>query len=264
LKRETKTVSNQLASVRSVRRAVDCLQFLAASPGSVTVTEIARELGLALSTTHRILATLQQVGLVDHDPSSHHYRIGSGVIRLARRPLHDEEHLRRVAQPILEALHSKTRETIHLAVLRGTEVVVIEQIESPRTLLVRQPVGVSLPPHATAVGKALLAYAPQVAAAIVATGLPRLTPYTVTDPGEFEAELQRVRELNYAVNDRQRNPDTAGVAAAVFNGWETPVAAIGVSGPASRVTGQTCHALGEETCRAAATLSTVLQSSETA
>src|SRR5688572_23423040 len=162
------------------------------------------------------------------------------------RPLLHENRLRALARPILEELRERTSETVHLAILRGPDVVTIEQIESTQTLLVRHPLGVVLPAHATALGMALVAYRPEIVRALVSAGLRRLTPYTVTDPDEFEAELRFVREMGYARNERQRQIDTAGVAAPVFRDAASPIAAIGISGPASRVHGDVIPHLGQE------------------
>lgn len=253
-------VSEDTEGVRAVRRAVRCLRLLAGRSEAVTLSEISEDLGLAASTAHRLLATLQSEGLVEHQPGTRRYRISAAIIGLAMRPLLDEERLRHLGHPILEGLLARTSETVHLAVLRGPQVVTIEEIESPHTLLVRHPPGMMLPAHATALGMALVAYRPEIAAALVSAGLRRLTPYTITDADQFEAELRFVREIGYARNERQRNADTAGVAAPVFQDAATPVAAIGVSGPASRVHGDVIPFLGQEARNAAEALTAQLRS----
>jgi len=245
--------------IRAVHRAIRCLRLLAGRFEPAPLSEIADSLGLAPSSAHRLLATLQSEGLVEQEPRSHRYLISAAIIGLAMRPLLDEDRLRNLARPILEELRQRTGETVHLATLRGADVVTVEQLESSQTLLVRHPRGMILPAHATAVGKALVAYHPEIESALIAEGLRRLTPYTVINPEHFQAELRFVRDEGYARNERQRLPDTAGVASPVFDGGPRPVAAIGISGPASRVHGDVIPALGAAVCQAAEHLSLVLR-----
>jgi DNA-binding IclR family transcriptional regulator len=249
----------ETAGIRAVHRAIRCLRFLTGRFDPAPLSEIAEHLGLAPSSAHRLLATLQSEGLVEQDPRSHRYLVSAAIIELAMRPLLEEDRLRNIARPILEELRERTGETVHLATLRGANVVTVEQLESMQTLLVRHPKGMILPAHATAVGKALVAFRPEIVAALVAEGLRQLTPFTVTDPALFEAELDSVRRTGYAINERQRLPDTAGVAAPVFGAASSPVAAIGISGPASRVQGDVLPALAEQARSAAEQLTRLLR-----
>lgn len=247
--------------VRAVHRAVRLLHVLAESDAPLGILEIADRLSLAQSTTHRLLATLQRDGLVEKDPATHRYRVGSAVIQLAARPILNEERLRHAARTGLGQLVAMTNETGHLAVLRGTKVVTIDLVESREPLLVRHPIGSVLPAHATALGHILLAHTPHVAAAVMAEGLARLTPFTITDPDELRQELARVRARRYAVNFRQRNVETAGVAAAVFE-EKRLVAAVGLTGPSVRISPDRLDDLGREVRDAAARLSDELSQAE--
>jgi DNA-binding IclR family transcriptional regulator len=123
-------------------------------------------------------------------------------------------------------------------VLDGVEVVGLDHVESTQTLIVRHPVGSRLPAHATASGQALLAYAPEATRAVIDAGLVALTSRTITEEAALLRELGRVRRRGFAVNVRQWDPETAGVAAPVLNRFGEAIAALGISGPASRMSQQ--------------------------
>lgn len=218
-----------------VGRALRILDALATAQGSVGVTELARALGLAPSTTHRLLGVLVREGYVRRDPSERRYRRGPRFLRLiAGRPA-PPPFLREAARPSLERLAERTGETAHLVVLDGLGVLSLDHVAGARSLPDGHAIGAHVPAHATAVGLALLAHHPEVAEAIVDAGLERWTQATIADPAAFERRLEDVRLRGYAVNVRGWIDDTAGVAAPVLTPAGEAVAAMGVSGPAVRL-----------------------------
>lgn len=224
-----------MSELRSVRNALRALMELAESDRPLAVTELARRLEVAPSTAYRLLTTLVAHGFAIQVPALRRYRAGPALTRLGRTSLLHDVRLREAGRPILERLAAQTGETTHLAVLDGGDAFGVDHVESLHPVAVRHPVGSRVPAHATAVGQALVAHRPEVAQALVAAGLTAYTRHTITEAGAFERALGDIRRRGYAVNLRQWHRDTAGVAAAVLDGSGTPLASLGISGPASRI-----------------------------
>jgi DNA-binding IclR family transcriptional regulator len=221
--------------VRAVINALRVLDALAAAPGPMGVTELARRLGLAPSTTHRLLGTLVRAGYARHDPVAGRYRRGPALLRLSAAHPAPPAILLDAARPVLRRLADESRETAHLAILDGLDVLAVDHAESARPVVARHAVGSRVPAHATAVGLALLAHHPEVAEALAASGLDRLTDATLADGRALERQLEEVRQRGYAVNVRGWLDETAGVAAPVITRDGEAIAAVGISGPASRL-----------------------------
>lgn len=221
--------------LRSVGVALELLRALADTEGAIGVTEAARHLNVAPSTAHRLLATFLAHGFAMRSPTGRGYRRGPALVRLyGRRPV-QLVLLRDAAHPVLERLSHETGETAHLSILDGLEVVGIDHVESDRPVVYRHPIGSRVPSHATAVGLVLLAHSPEAAEALIAEGLGRLADDTVPDADSLRRSLEEIRQRGYAVNDRLWHPETAGVAAPILDARGEAVAALGISGPASRL-----------------------------
>jgi IclR family acetate operon transcriptional repressor len=153
-------------------------------------------------------------------------RLGEGASRL----------LGTWARPFLAELVEATGETANMALLDGDEVVYVAQVPSRHSMRMFTEVGRRVLPHSTGVGKALLAGLPpqEVRALLARTGMPAATEHTITEPGAFLAELERIRALGYAVDD---NEQEVGVRCLAVTVPDSPTAAaISISGPAGRVT----------------------------
>jgi DNA-binding IclR family transcriptional regulator len=221
--------------LQSVGSALDLLRAMADADGSIGVTEAARLLSVAPSTAHRLLTTFVAHGFAMRSPAGRGYRRGPVLIRLyGRRPIRLVL-LRDAAHAVLERVSHETGETAHLSILEGLDVVGIDHVESVRPVIYRHPIGSRVPSHATAVGHALLAHSPEAAEALIAEGLDQLTDETVPHGSALRRSLDDVRRRGYAINDRQWHPETAGVAAPILDASGEAVAALGISGPSSRL-----------------------------
>ncbi|HWQ15581.1 MAG TPA: IclR family transcriptional regulator [Roseiflexaceae bacterium] len=224
------------SGIQSVRRAVALLRALAGDAPALGVSELARRAGLHKSTASRLLATLEREGLVEREPGSDRYRLGFEIARLAGQVTHFGD-LRLAARPALLALAEAARETVHLAVRDGDEVINIEQVAGPHLVREANWVGRRTPLHCVANGKALLAFAPPaVLERVLAGPLPAFTPRTVTSPAALRRELALVRERGYAAALGEVEEGLHAVAAPVLGRDELAVAAVSVSGPSYRVT----------------------------
>lgn len=228
------TPSARQGGVQSVDRAVAILDLLA-ERSEAGVTEIAYAIGVHKSTASRLLASLEAGRLVEQTTHRGSFRLGFGLMRLAA-PVSGRMDVTREGLPVLEALAAEVGETVNLAVLRGTDVVNLEQVRGPATITTVNWVGQPTPLHATSSGKVLLAaFAPDDLAAFLARPLPRFTPQTITEAPELERELVRVREQGYATTTEELELGLDAVAAPVRDAGGRVVAAISVSGPVYRL-----------------------------
>lgn len=236
-------------SSSSLRRALSILMHLAQDDGhpqGTSLTDLATGLGMSKSTVLRLVAPLRDTRLVDQDPESGHYRLGPQNALLGQVYL-ERLDIRRTASPLLHDLSQQVREAVHLVSFDPPEIVYIDKVESPQAVRMHSRVGGRQPAYCTATGKAFLAHAKEdVLAEVMASGLPRRTPATLTTPDELHAELARVRGLGYAVDDVENELDIRCVAAPVFDHAGAAVTAISVSGPASRVTYERVPEIAEQ------------------
>jgi len=216
-----------------VDRAARLLSEVVHSPDSVTFTELAAATGLAKSTTSRLLFALERNGLVRRDEAGR-FRPGEVFIRFAWRG-GAEAGLAEVAQPFLNRLGAATGETVNLGVERDGMVEQIAQVDSVYLIGAINWLGRPVPLHCAALGKVLLAHG---AATLPGKRLERLTPQTITSRAALDAELGAVRASGYAVTDSELEPGLVAVAAPVRRDGGVVVAALSVTGPATRLTPQ--------------------------
>ena len=240
--------------VSSVDNALRILRAFSYSEPTLGVSELARRLGLGKSTVHRLLQALVRQGFVTRT-SDGRYRLGLVVHELGQLVVHGLR-LRQVAHPILEQLRFATDETVHLAVLEGAEVVYIERLESASTMRMFDRVGPRIPASVTSSGKCLLAWAPpDVVDEVIAAGLVRRAPRTITSEAVFHGALEEVRQRGYAVSVEEGAKDIASVAAPVRGSDGTVMAAVSIAGPVLRVNESTFARLVPLVRRAAGQIS---------
>jgi len=202
----------------------------------VSFTQLTATSGLAKSTTSRLLTALERNGLVRRDDSGR-FSPGEVFLSYAWRG-GAEADLVSLAQPALARLGDQTGETVNLGVAReGGLVEQIAQVDSKYLIGGTNWVGLTVPLHCAALGKVLLAFG---AAELPKGRLEQRTSQTVTSRVMLAAELSAVRERGYAITIEELEPGLVAVAAPVFAGGNTAdaataVAAVSVSGPASRL-----------------------------
>ena len=221
-----------MAGVQSLERAFGLLEVIAAHRGAMSLSELATSSGLPPPTLHRLARTLVDLGYLRQEPSRR-YALGPRLFLLAES---STMMLNAVALPHLSHLVDEIGETANLAMLDGDQVAYVAQAPGRHSMRMFTEVGRRVEPHCTAVGKALLAAAADedVLALLRRTGLPRHTAHTVTDPDEFLAQLGRVRESGYAMDEGEQEVGVRCIAVKVPE--STLPLAISVSGPAPRMT----------------------------
>lgn len=208
------------------------------------VTEIARRVELHKSTVSRILATLEQVGLVERDADTGRFRLGLGVIGLAG-PLLADLDVRRVAYPLLAELTRRTGETAALLVWNGHEAVVVEQVPSPKQVKHTAPIGTRYDTAASSSVRVFLAGLPE---AEVEEKFRRGLFGAGSDEMSRTRLLARLRETaaaGYAVNDGETSVEEVGVCAPVRDHRNEIVAAVLLSAPRFRLSAELLRPLAD-------------------
>lgn len=203
---------------------------------SIRVTDAAAALGVAGSTAHRLLATLEHHGFVEQDSPTRAYRAGPALAEIGLASVR-EDGLRAHMRPFVERLRDELNETIQLVVLQGANCLFIDTAESHRPLRTASRVGITVPAHCLSGGKALLAELGRghLRRLYPTESIPGATPRSLTSRAALEAELARVRELGYATNFGESEPEIGSIGIAVHDADGRPRAGLAVSGPLSRV-----------------------------
>jgi DNA-binding IclR family transcriptional regulator len=218
-----------------VDRAVRILKALGEHPGRLGLSDLSDRVGLAKTTVHGLLRTLHEHGLVEQHLDSDKYQLGPQLLQLGNSYL-DLNELRSRSLAWSELLAARVGEAVRVGVPHGDGVLVVHHVFRPDSSLQVLEVGALLPLHATAVGKALLAYADDgYVDDVVAVELPKLTGHTHVSPAAIRRELDSVREVGYAVEREEALLGEAGVAAPIFDRRTDAIGAVGVAGPKERL-----------------------------
>ena len=220
----------------SVATATRLLKAFSEDEDEIGISALARKLGIAKSTAHRLAATLVAEGMLEQARENGKYKLGIALFRLGalmrRRMTVSNE-----ARPYLYELRAKTNESIHLAVLDGTEIMYVYNLESTQAIRMRSDIGVRKPAYCTAEGQAILAFEPpQVVDRVIAAGLTPRTPNTIASPEKFIKALAAIRQRGCAIEDEESELGMVCIAAPIRNDTGDVVAAVGIAGPAARLT----------------------------
>jgi len=216
-------------AVKSVTAALDVLDCFSHEP-ELGVSDIARRLGVAKSTAHRLLTSLRSRDLVERNPQTGQYRLGLHLFELGQLT-QERMRLRRIALPLLEELRAVGAGTAQLSVPQGADVLHVERLEPVHGRGRCAPVPRRMPVHATSSGKALAAWNDELAQRRRQAGFPILTDATIRTAEEFDRELATVRRCGVATNLGESRPGVCSVAAAVLDAGGVAVAALALVRP---------------------------------
>jgi DNA-binding IclR family transcriptional regulator len=224
-------------TLKSVDQALSVLEYLAGTSEPQTLTDLSRQFGLSKATMHRLLTTLRSHGFVFRDPVTARYGFGLTASRLAQEAGAGQS-LTEACWPAMRWLWRKTEETVLLTVRECDTAVVVEKLESPHPVLATCSLGRLMPMHAVSSGMALLAHFTDAEIGeIIAAGLQRYTPHTLTTPDAVWDAIRSVRRKGYAINRERLREGVCGVAAPVRRSDDPRrpvVAALAVCVPSSR------------------------------
>jgi len=234
---------------QSLERGLAILSCFTPKRPVLGIADIADELGMSRSTTHRYVITLLALGYLEQG-ASRKYRLGLRVTDLGMSALNSTG-LREHAHPYLEELRQRSSYTVSLAVLDGPEVLYIDRVRSFRRgqgqVNGDVTTGSRLPAHSTAMGKLLLANLPEgdQRELLASMKLSKSAPNTITGKKALRDELDEVLDANFAVDDEELARDLYSIAAPVRNERRDVVAAVDIAAPSSMISlGELVDALG--------------------
>lgn len=228
---ESKTPRSSGSGVQSVERVFELLELVTDAGGDVTLSELASSTDLPLPTIHRLLRTLVSLGYARQLPNRR-YALGPRLIRIGEGA---SRQFGALARPQLKTLVDELGESANMAVLDGNMIVYVAQVPSLHSMRMFTEVGRRAHMHDTGVGKAILAQLPDdtVRGIVARAGMPTPTEFSIGDVDELIAELDRIRERGYAIDDQEQEIGVRCFSMAVPDA-PTPTA-VSVSGPISRV-----------------------------
>lgn len=221
---------------QAVERALAIMECFRADASPLGLSEIARRVGLNVSTAHRLMRALVHTGFMRQDPVTERYSLGIEVAVLGQRALEQAGY--HLAKPVLARLAEQTGESVSLGVRRNSEVVVIERATSSQPLRFDHASGAEIDLHTSGMGKVLLAFSgvsPHTAVAQL-KALPRYTANTIVDRDRLVEVLLEARANGYATNHEERYDGASGIGAPVLSPSGVATAAVGVQGPSLRMT----------------------------
>ena len=248
----------------AVERALNILEAAAHRRDGLTNSEISRKLAIPKSSASYILRTLERRGYLRRDAESGRYRLGLKILSLGGDAQANLD-IADVALPFMRALEEKIHMTVHLAVLDQGEAVYIEKVEAPGFFKVNTWVGRRMFLHSTSVGKCLLAWLPkqEIETIVKQQGLKKRTPKTITTMSRLFADLERVKEEGYALDDEENSLGARCLGAPVFDVTGNVVAALGASGTLAQLDEASMPRLAEAVKEAARRISRQLHRSST-
>jgi len=227
--------ASEPGGVRVLHKTLDILETIKATESGYRLADLARKVELPKATVYRILTTLEGRGYLDRAPDGA-YRVAKKLFDLQRTaPL--EQMLTRVAQPLMERLVGWCKETVNLGLLDAGEVVVINTVESPQAVRMSSKIGNRRYLHSTALGKVMLAGLAdkEVMRLLRLKGTPKLTEETLTNKPAILAEVQRVRQQGWALDNQENEVEGRCVGVPVAGPDGNVLAALSISGPVFRM-----------------------------
>ncbi|MET1122741.1 IclR family transcriptional regulator [Priestia megaterium] len=221
-------------TVQSVDRALAILGIVS-QHNQIGITDICKALDLNKTTVYRLLSTLMNNGYIEQVKGSNKYRCTFKLFEMGNKRIQDLDLLEE-AKPALEKLADLTKETVHLVVEEGTEIVYIHKVESTNTIRMHTWVGKKNPMYRTAVGKAILAFSDKEKAIDIwnKSEIVQNTPYTITNINDFLEQLVLVRKNGYAIDNEETEIGIRCVAAPILDFSKNVIGALSISIPTIR------------------------------
>ena len=254
---------NDPYKLEGLDRVVAILDLLGESDNSLSLADICQQMELRKSTAHRALMALERTGLIERAPA-HRYRLGLKLYDMGHRAV-EQIDLRARVHPHLRKLALRVGEVVHLGVLHNTRVVYIDKIEPiSRRVCISSRTGTSNPVYSTSMGKAILAFLPQeeVAKIISHIRFSSFTDKTISTREELLDALERVRRRGYAIDDEEMEIGTRCVGAPIFDADRRVIAALSVSGSASRLAAHCVPGIAEHVLRCCQAISSSLSAGD--
>lgn len=224
----------------AIQKAVRLMQAIAASDSPQQLADLADHIGMPKPTVHRLLAQLEDVGMVGRDLGGKGYTVGTTWLQLAIGAM-----TARAKQPAIHALMrslvNQIQESCNLSVLQGHEVLYIERVECDWPLRMQLHAGSRVPVYCTASGKMLLAHLPTKTRQRLLAGLEmkKFTNNTIVDPGQMEKEFEKIRANDVSINKEEYHLGLIGVSVPVRSRNNAVIATLSIHAPSFRMSVET-------------------------
>jgi IclR family acetate operon transcriptional repressor len=250
--------NGRVVGAQAISRAFAVLHLVRDHGSDLGVGQIAKDLDLNLSTAHRIVRALVAEGYLAQDETNERYYLGASALLLGQAAYRNFR--LDVVHPILEGLAERTGESVNLGVLNGMHAVVVERIESPQPLRFTQPPGTKAPLHASAMGKALLAFDEDLESRYLASehALTPIVANTHTTEASLRTDLEATRTRGWSTDEEESHLGVRCVGAPVQDGPGRARAAIAVQAPALRMPLERFAEVGPDVVRAAKEIAALL------
>lgn len=221
--------------LHSVKNAMKILHLFSLDKPELGVTEISSEIGISISSTHRLLSTLLKKGYLKQNKRNKKYSLGFSLLGLTGVIVETME-IHKESKPILNDLAEQLGETVYLNVLEGPEVVYIHKVESKHPFRFYAHIGKRNPAYCSSAGKVILAHqSKEVINSILQMELIPYTPNTVTDPEKLRKELTDIKNVGYSVAIEEFREGVVSIAVPVRDYTGEVIAAINLVGPKQRM-----------------------------
>lgn len=243
---------DRMGRVQSLVRAFGLLDALVLQDDGLTLTDIARRVGLPRSTTHRLLTTMDALRYVEFDSATNRWMIGMQAFALGSSFVQTRD-LGRLGKPIMRSLMLDANEAVNIAVPDQAGVRYVGHVRPVADHAARRASGDHLPMHTTASGKVLLAHwdAPQLDRFLCSNPLPRKTGGSIVEKDALVRQLEQIRVRGFAVDDQENALGTRCVAAPVFDHNRRVKASLSISGSVTRLCNARLESLGRSLTAAA-------------
>lgn len=214
---------------RAAIRTVKILELVAEYPNGLTMSEIANDLAIPVTSVNDIIKALVEMDMLDLiDTRSKTYGIGLKAFYIGNAYIHNTSLIDR-AKPVVQELGSLLNKTVFLGKHASGKVTYLYKHEAPGVLIATCAIGSQTTMHNTALGKSILAYDLDALAQIDKNGLDVKTKYTITDFEELHTDLEQVRARGYAIDDREHNEHLLCIGAPIFDASGRVIAALSIS-----------------------------------
>ncbi len=223
-----------MESLSSLEKACKILSLFSVFRPSIDVNEISRELGIPKSTIYRLIKIMIKYELMEQANEIRGYRLGIRIFQMGNIVKY-QRRVGEIAYPFLVELRNITKETVILVVIEGHQSVVLREVEGIHLIRLTHDEGRTMPLHAGASSKILLAYlSAEEQDEIIQEGLPRFTENTITDAIELKKELAKIRKNGYAYSDQELDEGARAISAPIMNFSGKVIAGISLVGPVQR------------------------------
>ncbi|GGC84625.1 IclR family transcriptional regulator [Thalassobacillus devorans] len=225
--------------IQSVDRSLIILEYLKQHPKGLGVTEIANLLGVAKSTAHRLIMTLEEHGYVKQMEETSVYRLGLKFLEMSNIVV-DQLNVVELAHPIMEKISKQTDKISHLVMLDDFQVIYIDKVETPSAVRIYSQLGRRAPIYCTGVGKAIAAYfdEAQLKRYLSENSFHKFTKNTYTEEKEFKQELERIRSNGYSVDNEEHEEGIRCVAVPIFDHLNRVNYSVSITGTSVQMTDQ--------------------------